>query len=212
MNALTQVDAVSRSVQGQDKAGKPARAVILSQIYDTNQADLWDAVTNQERIPRWFAPVHGDLELNGRFQIEGNAAGTITRCDAPSAYDATWEFGGGVSWIEVRVHEVDSEHSKLELTHIAHPDEHWDQFGPGAVGIGWDLSFLGLSMHLETGSNIPAELTDWGSSPEAIDFMTKSGESWIAADITGGEAEANAQRRGKSTIGFYTGAVEQPTE
>lgn len=206
MNILKQVEAVSREVADKDYAGKPARAVVLSQTYATNQADLWDAVTNSERLPRWFAPVHGDLVLNGRFQVEGNAAGTITRCDAPNAYDATWEFGGGTSWIEVRVLRVDDDHSLLELTHVAHPGEHWDQFGPGAVGIGWDLSFLGLALHLESGSDIPAELTEWGESAEAIEFMTATGKSWITADIAGGSDEADATRRGNATIDFYTGA------
>jgi hypothetical protein len=39
----------------------------------------------------------------------------------------------------------------LTLEHIAHKDgigeEHLKQFGPGAVGIGWDLALHGLARH-----------------------------------------------------------------
>ena len=28
--------------------------------------DLWSALTDRARIPRWFPPVSGDLELDGR--------------------------------------------------------------------------------------------------------------------------------------------------
>lgn len=202
----TQVEAVVRKVEDRDFEDKLAKVIVLSQIYDTDINDLWDAVTNIERLPRWFAPVTGDLQLNGRFQVENNAGGTFTACQAPHSFDATWEFGEAVSWIEVRLTEIDAEHTRLELAHIAYPDEHWDQFGPGAGGVGWDLSFLGMALHLETGRNIPAELASWGETPEAIEFMTQSGNAWIDADIASGEDEAVAQQRGENTISFYTGA------
>ena len=57
-----------------------------------------DAVTSAERIPRWFLPVSGRLELGGRYQLEGNAGGTIRRCERPSHLGLTWELGGDVSW------------------------------------------------------------------------------------------------------------------
>lgn len=202
----TQVNAVTRNVNSRNVDGKLAKTVVLAQTYETEIAELWDAVTNPERIPHWFAPVSGDLRLHGQYQVEGNASGTFTACDAPHGFDATWEFGGGVSWIEVRLTEVDDSHTRLELTHLAHPEEHWDQFGPGAVGIGWDLSFLGLATYIATNSDVPAEATEWGASSEAIAFMTKSGEAWIAADIAGGEDPEDAQRRGGNTISFYTGS------
>src|SRR5882724_8555264 len=29
----------------------------------------WDAMTNAERIPRWFLPISADLRLSGRYQL-----------------------------------------------------------------------------------------------------------------------------------------------
>lgn len=82
---------VERSVASLERNGKPARAVILSRCYDTGVEDLWDAVTNPERLPRWFLPVEGNLQQGGRYQLKGNAGGTITLCQAPDTLDLTWE-------------------------------------------------------------------------------------------------------------------------
>src|SRR5687768_11347765 len=111
--------AMSRTVENLERDGKPAKAVIASRVYDTDPADLWDALTNQQRLPRWFAPVSGDLKLGGRFQVEGNAGGTISECERNKRIAATWEFGGGVSWIEVSLTPQD-DGTRLELRHIAH--------------------------------------------------------------------------------------------
>ena len=93
--------AVERSVSSLERDGQPARAVTLSRSYATTLEDLWDAATSGERIPRWFLPISGELELGGRYQFEGNAGGVITACEPLSHFALTWEFGD-VSWVEVR--------------------------------------------------------------------------------------------------------------
>ena len=91
---------VTRSVRNFEKDGKAASAVTLTRLYDTSVDDLWDAVTSRERIPRWFLPVEGDLQLGGRYQLKGNAGGTITACAPPTHFAATWELAGAVSWLD----------------------------------------------------------------------------------------------------------------
>ncbi len=68
---------------------RPARAVIASRTYPTTIDDLWDALINPIRIPRWFLPISGDLRLGDRYQLHGNAAGTITEGDPPRVVKAT---------------------------------------------------------------------------------------------------------------------------
>jgi uncharacterized protein YndB with AHSA1/START domain len=75
-------------------------------------------VHEPERIPRWFLPVSGELRAGGRYQLEGNAGGTIERCDPPTGFSATWEFGGSVSWIEVRLTVTGNGGTRLELEHV----------------------------------------------------------------------------------------------
>lgn len=34
-----------------------ARVITVSQSYDADVEDVWDACTHPERLPRWFLPV-----------------------------------------------------------------------------------------------------------------------------------------------------------
>ena len=110
-----QISAVRRLIGTRVVAAGEARVMTISQAYQTGIDDLWDACTNPERISRWFLPVSGELRLGGRFQIQGNASGTIERCDPPKSFGATWEFGGEVSWIEVRLNPEADGSTTLEL-------------------------------------------------------------------------------------------------
>ena len=67
--------AVHREVRNVEYNGQSAKDLIASRVYDTDIADLWEAVTDAERIKRWFSPVSGDLKLGGRYAVEGNASG-----------------------------------------------------------------------------------------------------------------------------------------
>jgi uncharacterized protein YndB with AHSA1/START domain len=199
-----------RQVENREYQGKPALVVIAARTYDTTVEDLWDAITTPARVVRWFLPVEGDLKLGGRYQLKGNAGGTITRCDPPTALDLTWEFGGGTSWVNLRFAR-DGRAARLTLEHIAHRDgvgeEHLKQFGPGAVGIGWDLAFWGLEAHLEAPgiARDHAEFEAWARSSDGKTFMRASGEAWGTAHAASGEDPAEARAKAERTIAFYTG-------
>jgi uncharacterized protein YndB with AHSA1/START domain len=200
---------VTRTVRKLDKDGKPASTVTLTRLYDTNVDDLWDALTNAQRLPRWFLPIEGDLKLGGKYQLKGNAFGTITACKPRHQFAATWEFGGGISWIEVTV-APDGGEARLTLEHTAIIEDHWNQFGPGAVGIGWDLAFMGLERHLSTDTSADhAAAEAWMRSPNGKEFMTQSGEFWRAAHVMSGEDPTSAKERSGRTIAFYRGDIPQ---
>jgi uncharacterized protein YndB with AHSA1/START domain len=200
------VDAVTREVHDAEREGKPARVVVAARDYDTDLADLWDALTNSERLPRWFAKVTGDFKLGGRYAIEGNASGTITRCEPPREVALTWEFGPATSWVEVSLRAA-GEGSHLELRHIALIDPHWENFGPGATGVGWDLGLMGLSRHLENpaAQKPPEADTTWFASPEAKQFIALSSADWGRADIASGADAAKARAAAEATRKFYSG-------
>ncbi|WP_406837880.1 SRPBCC family protein [Streptomyces sp. AHU1] len=203
-----QIDAVRRAVGTREYKGGVARVVTLGQAYDATVDDVWDACTSAERIPRWFLPVSGDLRLGGTYQLEGNAGGTIERCEPPRSFAATWEYGGEVSWIEVRV-TPEGGRTRLELEHIAHvDDERWARFGPGAVGVGWDLGLLGLAGHLGSPGGFldPDESVAWMGSDEGRRFITLSSESWYEANVAAGEPEDGARGAANRTVAAYTGA------
>ena len=55
--------ATTRAVEDSTHEGTPVKVVVASRTYPTYVKDLWQAVTDPERIPRWFARVFGDLRL-----------------------------------------------------------------------------------------------------------------------------------------------------
>jgi hypothetical protein len=169
-----------------------------------------DACTNPERIPRWFLPVSGDLTEGGCYQLEGNAGGTITRCDPPCGFDATWEMGGDTSWIELRLTGEGSGGTLFQLHHIAHlDDERWAQFGPGAVGVGWDSGLIGLYLHLTTGRPVdPAAVAEWSMSEEGRHFLAAPSAAWYAASVGYGTDPAQARAAADRTTAFYNGTPE----
>jgi uncharacterized protein YndB with AHSA1/START domain len=206
-DVVQKIGAVFREVQNREHEGRPARVVIAARTYDTNVEDVWDALTDAERIPRWFLPVTGELRLGGRYQLAGNAGGEIQRCEPPRLLGVTWEFGGSVSWLTIRLADDPAGGTRLELEHIAHAgDELWDQFGPGAVGVGWDLGLMGLGRHIETGAAADRnEAAAWSASDEGKDFMRRSSTDWCRASIAAGTDAAAAQAAAERTTAFYTG-------
>jgi len=146
--------------------------------------------------------------VGGRYQLEGNAAGTIERCDPPRGFTATWEYGGDVTWIELRLSPEPDGGTRFELEHIAHvEDERWAQFGPGAVGVGWDLALIGLTVHLASGgSRDPHEVMAWSTSEEGRRFMSASSERWRDASVAAGTDRAAAEAAADRTTAFYTGS------
>ena len=83
--------AVQRSVSSVTRDEKAAKTVTLTRSSPTGIDDLWSALTNSERISRWFLPITGDLNLGGRYQFEGNAGGEIRECNSSTFLSVTWE-------------------------------------------------------------------------------------------------------------------------
>jgi uncharacterized protein YndB with AHSA1/START domain len=207
MDVAHVIGAVTREVHGRMHEGKPARVVIATRTYPTTADDLWDALTNAERIPRWFLPISGDLRPGGRYQLQGNAGGTITRCEPPRTLSVTWEYGGQVSWVTVQLRETAPAATELELEHVAHvEDGFWDQFGPGAAGVGWDLALMGLGEHVGGSPAVdPSSAEAWMASSEGRAFVDSSSTAWGRASIAAGTPEDAAEAAAARTTSFYTG-------
>jgi uncharacterized protein YndB with AHSA1/START domain len=208
IDVTSDINAVQRQVGSRVLEAGEARTVTVARTYDAPIADVWDACTNPVRIPRWFLPISGELRIGGRYQLEGNAGGTVERCEPPRSFAATWEFGGNVTWIEVQLSSDADGRTRLHLEHIATvDDETWLQYGPGAVGIGWELAMAGLSRHITTGASIdPLEAVAWTASAEGKQFMALSSQRWCDASIAAGTDQAEAQAAGARTTAAYTAA------
>lgn len=210
---ITAANMTVREIRTGERSGAATKVLTARRTYRADQADVWDALTNTERLPRWFLPVTGDLRPGGTYQTEGNAGGTVERCDAPDSFAVTWEFGGQVSWLEVRLSKAENG-TVLELVHEAPVDpEMWRQYGPGAVGIGWDGSLYTLGVHLETGATLdPDEFESWMTGPEGVAFARAAGGSWAQAAIGDGDDPEAADAAMEAVIAFYTVPPEAGTQ
>jgi uncharacterized protein YndB with AHSA1/START domain len=183
------------------------RTVEVRRSYDAPIEDVWDAITNPERINRWFLPISGDLRLGGTYQLEGNAGGEILRCEAPHLLKVTWVLGAkasedDISEVEVRLSPGPNGQTVFELEHIAVvPPDWWAQYGPGAVGVGWDLVLVGLGLHLR-GEHIE-DPSAWAQTPEARQFMTESSNAWGSALAAAGATDGEVATAIKNTTDFY---------
>ena len=207
IDILRQISAVARTVSRRERDGRPVRVVAAARSYPTTVDDLWDTLTSAERIPRWFLPISGDLRQGGRYQLEGNAGGEITRCDPPRSLSVTWEYGGEVSWLEVRLSEDGADATRLELEHFAPvDDERWKEFGPGAVGVGWDLALLGLHLYVTTTEPVDRQaVAGWMEEDGGKDFVRRSSTSWGDASAVAGMDREAARAAAARTTAAYTG-------
>jgi uncharacterized protein YndB with AHSA1/START domain len=215
IDVVREIDAVQRAVtSGQITAGE-GRTIRLERTYDAPIEDIWDALTNPERIGRWFLPISGEYRLGGRYQFEGNAGGEIVSCERPHRLRVTWVYGepaspADVSELELRLAAVGTESTTLVLQHTAIvPDEMWEQFGPGAVGVGWDGGLLGLSLHLRGG--VMGDPIAWQLSDEGREFSRRSSEAWGAANVAFGADQAAAASAVANTTAFYAPNPDAPS-
>lgn len=208
-----QIRAVSRSTGIEQTEGAELRLQRIAQTYPSPIDDVWDAVTSPERIARWFAPIEGDAVLGGRYQIVGNAGGEVLACSPPAdgaaGYRLSWEMGGAVSWVEV-VLTTDGDATRLELVHAVRPADvppgFWELYGPGATGVGWDLSLLGLALHLDGDTSVtPADAEAWSISEEGMLFSRRAADAWAEAHMADGADPEAATAAAEATYRFYTG-------
>ena len=201
---------MTRSVSWLERDAKPASAVKLSRSYASTLEDLWDAVTNRARIPRWFMPITGRLERGGRYQLEGNAGGVITACTPTSHLALTWEFGEDLSWVEVHLSGEGGNQSQLTLTHTAQLSEHWDTYGPGAVGVGWEMGLMGLAIYLAQPDEPKMDEMAFAMSPQGRALIAGSSEGWEQAAMAAGADPEHARAAAQRTTAFYTGESVEP--
>jgi uncharacterized protein YndB with AHSA1/START domain len=208
-DVMEHLAAVTRQTGSATTPAGEGRTVALRRIYRADAEQVWDALTTAERISRWFLPISGELKLGGHYQFEGNAGGEILACEPPRLLRVSWVMGEpspeNFSEVEVRLTPVDGG-TQFELVHTATvPPEMWNQFGPGAVGVGWDGALLGLGQHL---LHPEVDLSDeakqaWMVSEEARRFYRASSESWGEALRASGASDEFVAAAVAATSAFY---------
>ncbi len=82
-NVITSNETSRRTVGRRTVEGREAKVVTISRSYRTSAEDLWEACTDPRRIPRWFLPVEGDLEVGGRYQLQATPVARSSPANRP---------------------------------------------------------------------------------------------------------------------------------
>lgn len=173
IDILEQINAIHRQVL---RTGESV-SVVLRRTYQADVAEVWDAITDPERMSRWFLPITGDLKVGGKFALEGNADGEILECEPPKRYKVT--FGGPTSLVEVRLTAGEGETTEFELEHSVPADYAGGGAGALYVGPGWDGALTGLALYLDGQLTEGQDPVEMANSPEVIKLNETSVRVWI---------------------------------
>ena len=159
---------------GTARASGDRYSLDLERVYATTVEDVWDAVTQADRLARWMAPYRGDLRLGGRWEALNDDGtvfswGTITECEAPHRYVTTWEYEGEeTSVITVTVEE----HPDGALLRLVH-----EGLADAGYAAGWQTYFEQLDETLPVG---PSSVVDPDRPPGIAwdDRFAELREAW----------------------------------
>lgn len=182
-----EIGATSRQVALQQSEDGEIVIVTMQRRYPADVPDVWQAITDPDRVRRWFLPLTGDLRAGGNFQLEGHAGGDILRCEPPRHLVVT--FGGESSIVDVELSGEDDQ-TLLRLNHSVPIELAGGGAGALYVGPGWDGALLGIALHLAgevTGDPVAA-----ANSPEVQDFNVSSIKEWVAVIEASSTADAEA--------------------
>ncbi|MGH2586378.1 MAG: SRPBCC family protein [Dehalococcoidia bacterium] len=182
-----QIKAIHRQVGRQTTASGEDVCVLLQRTYEAAIEDVWDALTDPDRVKRWFLPVSGDLRAGGSFQLEGNAGGEILACEPPRLLKVT--FGGPTSIVELRLSSNGDSDTLLELEHTVPIEMAGSGAGALYVGPGWDGAFMALGLFLA--GEISDDPVAAGNSPEGQEFSMQSVHVWANVVESSGTATAD---------------------
>lgn len=200
---------ISRRVVSFKQDSKPMRKVLLTCDFAETKKVLWQSLTDTEKLEKWFQPVTGELSLNGRFQIQDNASGSVISCQEGESFSITWEFAGDISWVDVSLVELEDGSVRLSISHTMNFTEHWTHYGPGATGVGWELSLYGLAFFLLYPDEYKFDEMEFVSSPTGRSVIEGSSEGWAEAGIASGIEPTHAHQAAKRTTVFYTGVESE---
>jgi len=199
IDLVSQLTAVHRDVVEREVGGEKGIGVVLRREYDAPIEDVWEAVTDPDRLRRWFLPVSGDLRVGGTFQLEGNAGGEILQCEPPRLLRVSW--GGPTSLVDLKLSAGEAGGTTVELAHTVPLDIAGSGAGGLYVGPGWDTTLLGLAGFLR--GEVVEDPAAWDRSPEVQTYLAGTIDAWAAAiqasgtasaeEIAGGVAAARAQ-------------------
>jgi uncharacterized protein YndB with AHSA1/START domain len=128
-------------------------AVRMEDVYATDIADLWSAITEPDRLARWIATVEGDLRVGATVQTHFTSTwegpGRIDVCDAPTHLVVTMEPGTDDEAVIEAVLTAEGERTRLVVEERGLPLDVLYKHGAG-----WQAHIEDLGRHLSGAGSI----------------------------------------------------------
>lgn len=146
---------VEASLKSRDGKG----IVVMKSRYATDADDLWSAITEPDRLSRWYGKVQGELRLGGEFRLlvhgsQWEGRGRVDECDPPHRLRVTMAEEGGPEGVVTAELVPDGAHTILVIERFDVPLEH-----VFAYGAGWQVHVEDLGAYLSG-----HERDDWGAA------------------------------------------------
>ncbi|WP_337824801.1 SRPBCC family protein [Amycolatopsis sp. A1MSW2902] len=207
-DVLDELAAARRAMGTATLPAGDAYTIELRRDYDASVDEVWNAITDPERLGRWLKPVTGDLRLGGSFELDVGEHGEILACDPPQRLRVSWLFEPGAdewpgtSEVEVRLSPGTAGGTEFELVHAAAVGEPmFPTYGPGAGGVGWDLHLLSLSRFLADGETLDHD--EFRTLSGGREFARRSAAAWGEAHLAAGGDPDRVAAAVAATTAFY---------
>lgn len=198
----TQLDRVTREVSdaGQKEDGTAQRTVALTQVYDVAGGQVWNALTVRERVAEWFESFTGKLAKGETIELESGTQATVKECEEGRSVDIDWSFEGDESVVRLVLTSAEGG-TAFRLESTMDVTDHYDEYGPAASGVGWDLIVAALASYL-AGDPLDPE-GEWITADEGTRFVKDAAELWGKADVALGTDPEEAEMKAAATAEFY---------
>lgn len=213
--SLPVVDAVRRELEIHEQVQDGRPVVRASMTLTTNitrsPAQLWPLLTRPELLAGWFGPVVGDLREGGAFEAPRGARGHVLAVEAPHRISLTWEHGGSIDPLLVRLDPEDDGTTSLLLRHTRLVlREEFERVGPGLGAVHWEIALLALAAETDGWRascllDVPVPTPQWLGGEQGIEHVRAWSVRWAAEAIAAGVDEAAARRGEAATTRAYRG-------
>jgi uncharacterized protein YndB with AHSA1/START domain len=111
-------------------------AVQFDRTLHAKPAEVFAAISDPERVGAWFAPLSGELQTGGEFELgfspDYRTTGTVLACEPGVGVSFTWaiddrDFGA----VDVALGRTITDHTELTLVHHDLPEDQWIGYAAG---------------------------------------------------------------------------------
>jgi uncharacterized protein YndB with AHSA1/START domain len=164
---MTSHESAGTRILGSLRSADGKGVVRIAERYDTDIDDLWTALTDPERLARWYGQVEGDLRPGGEFRLylesdEWDGTGRVEACEPPRRLlvttketEESWRKGRGARPFDEAIEVTLTAHGEQTVLVIEVRGMPLDTIA--AYGAGWQIHAENLAAYLAGRDRVDGE-------------------------------------------------------